>query len=98
LTFFNYKDGVEYDVAIKNFTLKRSAENPMLYYYSITMRGYNIRSSGSLQAGEDLNGRLNDLGLNGVQSSSLLSTIKSVSNSAKAIVGSAANGINLFGR
>jgi hypothetical protein len=98
LTFFNYKDGNEYDVAVKNFTLRRSTENPMLYYYSITMRGYNIRSCGGLKTLEDLNQRLNDLGLNGVKSSSLLSTISSVSNSAKAIVGSAANGINLFGR
>ena len=98
LTFFNYKDGVEYDVAVKNFTLRRSAENPMLYYYSITMRGYNIRSSGGLADFPDLNQRLKDLGLDGVQSSSLLSTIKSVSSGVKAIVGSAANGINLFGR
>jgi hypothetical protein len=98
LTFFNYKDGNEYDVAVKNFTLRRSTENPMLYYYSITMRGYNIRSCGGLKTLEDLNQRLNDLGLNGVKASSLLSTISSVSNSAKAIVGSAANGINLFGR
>ena len=98
LTFFNYKDGVEYDVAIRNFTLRRSAENPMLYYYSIVMRGYNIRSSGSLKVTDDLNTRLVDLGLNGVKSSSLLSSIKSVSDSAKAIVGSAINGVNLFGR
>ncbi len=98
LTFFNYKDGNEYDVAIRNFTLRRSAENPMLYYYSITMRGYNLRSSGSLKVSDDLNQRLNDLGLNGVKSSSLLSSIKSVSDGAKAIVGSAVNGVNLFGR
>jgi hypothetical protein len=98
LTFFNYKDGNEYDVAIKNFTLRRSAENPMLYYYSITMRGYNIRSCGGLKALEDLNQRLNDLGLNGVQSSSLLSTVSGISNNAKAVVGSAVNGVNLFGR
>jgi hypothetical protein len=98
LTFFNYKDGNEYDVAIRNFTLRRSAENPMLYYYSITMRGYNIRPCGGLKNLEDLNQRLNDLGLNGVQSSSLLSSVKGVSDAAKAVVGSAINGVNLFGR
>ncbi len=99
LTFFNYKDGNQYDVAIKNFVLRRSAENPMMYFYSITMRGYNIRSVGvKLQATEDLNQRLADLGLNGVKSSSLLSSIKSVSDSAKAIVGSVVNGANLLGR
>jgi hypothetical protein len=98
LTFFNYKDGVEYDVAVRNFTLKRSAENPMLYYYSITMRGYNIRPNGSQIPTEDLKNRLEDLGLAGVNSSSLLSSIKSVSSNAKAILGSAVNGVNLFGR
>ena len=98
LTFFNYKDGNEYDVVVKNFTLRKSAENPMLYFYSITMRAYNIRSCGGLKDLEDLNQRLDDLGLNGVKSSSLLSTIKGVSDAAKAIVGSASNGINLFGR
>lgn len=98
LTFFNYKDGNEYDVAIKSFVLRKSAENPMLYYYNITMRGYNIRSSGSIKAGEDLQQRLVDLGLDGVKSSSLLSKIKDISSSAKAAVGSVVNGVNLFGR
>jgi hypothetical protein len=98
LTFFNYKDQNEYDVAIKNFTLRKSAENPMLYYYSITMRGYNLRTSGSSLASEDLNKRLSDLGLDGVKSSSLLSDIKSISSSAKAVVGSVLNGSSLLGR
>lgn len=98
LTFFNYKDGNEYDCVVKNFTLKKSADNPMLYFYSITLRGYNIRPCGGLKSLEDLNQRLNDLGLNGIKGSSLLSTIKGVSDAAKAIVGSASNGINLFGR
>lgn len=97
LTFFNYKDGNEYDVAVKNFTLRRSAENPMLYFYSITMRGYNIRACGGLKNLEDLNLRLVDLGLNGVNSSSLLTNIKSVSSSAKAIVGSAIAGFKGLG-
>lgn len=98
LTFFNYKDGNEYDVAIQNFILRRTVENPMLYYYQITMRAYNIRPSGGLKSLEDINQRLIDLGLDGVKASSLLSTIKDISNSAKAVVGSAVNGVNLFGR
>jgi hypothetical protein len=98
LTFFNYKDQNEYDVAIRSFTLRKSAENPMLYYYSITMRGYNLRTSGSLTASEDLQARMADLGLDGVKSSSLLSSIKSVSSSAKAVVGSVLNGSSLLGR
>jgi len=99
LTFFNYKDGNEYSVVVRNFVLRKSAENPMMYNYQIVMRGYNIVSSGKgLQQLEDITGRLQDLGLNGVKSSTLLTSIKNITNSAKAVVGSAANGVNLFGR
>jgi hypothetical protein len=99
LTFFNYKDGNEYSVVIRSFTLRKSAEDPMMYNYSIVMRGYNMVSSGKgLQQQEDLTRRLQDLGLNGVKSSTLLTQIKNVSNAGKAVMGSAANGINLFGR
>jgi hypothetical protein len=98
LTFFNYKDGNEYDVAIRSFVLRKSADNPMLYFYSITMRAYNIRSSGESLPNEDINQRLKDLGLDGVKSSSLLSTIKSISGNAKAVVGSVVNGASLLGR
>lgn len=99
LTFFNYKDGNEYNIVVRNFTLRKSAENPMMYNYSIIMRGYNVTSSGKgIQQQEDLSQRLTDLGLNGVKASTLLTSIKSASNAAKAVVGSAANGINLFGR
>lgn len=98
LTFFNYKDGNEYDVAVKSFVLRKSADNPMLYFYSITMRAYNLRTVGSPLPSEDLNQRLADLGLSGIKSSSLLSTIKGISSDAKAVVGSALNGVNLFGR
>jgi len=98
LIFFNYKDGNQYNVAVRNFTLKRSAENPSLYYYSINMRGYNINSADGNVGSDDLSQRLVDLGLNGISSSSLLSNIKSVSSDAKAVLGSAKNGVNLFGR
>lgn len=99
LTFFNYKDGNQYSVVIRNFQLRRSADNPMLYNYSIVMRGYNLASSGNdLAQLENLSQRLKDLGLDGVKSSTLLTRVKGVSNAAKAVVGSAANGVNLFGR
>jgi hypothetical protein len=97
LTFFNYKDNNQYDVAVKSFVLRRSAENPMLYYYSIQLRGYNLRSVGPT-VDEDLSKRLKDLGLNGVDSSSVLGDIKSLSNQAKSIIGSALGGINVLGR
>jgi hypothetical protein len=99
ITFFNYKDGNEYSVVIRGFQLRKSADNPMLYNYSITMRGYNMVSSGKgLQQLENITQRLQDLGLNGVKSSTLFSQIKGATNAAKAVVGGAANGVNLFGR
>lgn len=98
LTFFNYKDNNEYDVVIKNFTLRKSAENPMLYYYSITLRGYNIRSANANTANDSIAQRLKDLGLNGVDSSSLLATIKGTANKVKGVLGPLGAGINILGR
>ena len=97
LTFFNYKDNNQYDVVVKGFTMRKSADNPMLYYYSIQLRGYNLRSV-SDKVNEDLSRRLKDLGLNGVDSSSALGDIKSISSKAKGIIGSFVGGINVLGR
>lgn len=97
LTFFNYKDNNQYDVVVRSFNMRKSAENPMLYYYSIQLRGYNLRSITS-PIDENLAQRLKDLGLNGVDSSSLLGDIKSISSQAKSIIGSFVGGINVLGR
>lgn len=97
LTFFNYKDNNEYDVVVRSFTLRKSADNPMLYYYSIQLRGYNLRSIGR-QIDEDMKKRLADLGLSGVDSSSVLGDIKSLASGAKGILGSLSGGINVLGR
>jgi hypothetical protein len=97
LTFFNYKDNNQYDVVVRNFTMRKSAENPMLYYYSIQLRGYNLRSITS-SVDESLTRRLQDLGLNGVDSSSILGDIKSLSSGAKSVIGSAVGGISVLGR
>jgi len=98
LTFFNYKDNNAYDVAIRSFTLRRTAENPMLYYYSITMRGYNIRKCDDKLDSEDLSGRLRNLGLDGINSSGTVFTnVKNISNNAKNALGSLQNGIKIFG-
>lgn len=98
LIFFNYKDNNQYHVVVRNFTLRRSAENPMIYYYSIQMRGYNLRSAGKEDIKEDINDRLEALGLNGVKSSSLFGSIKSISNTVKSGVGIVRGGIGAFGR
>lgn len=97
LTFFNYKDNNQYDIVVRGFTMRRSADNPMLYNYSIQLRGYNLRSV-SDKVDEDLTKRLQDLGLNGVDASSVLGDIKSLSSKAKGIIGSAVGGISVLGR
>lgn len=97
LTFFNYKDNNQYDVVVRNFVLRRSVQDPMLYFYSIQLRAYNLRPITN-PIDEDLNQRLKDLGLNGVNSSSLLGDIKSLSSDVKSIVGSAVGGISVLGR
>lgn len=99
LTFFNYKDNNEYDVVVRGFTLRRSVENPMLYYYSITLRGYNLRKAGGTGPDQsDLSKRLADLGLDGVQSSSRLGDVKKAASDIKAILGSLGAGLNTLGR
>ena len=97
LTFFNYKDNNQYDVVVKSFTMRRSADNPMLYYYSIQLRGYNLRAITS-PVNDSLTQRLADLGLNGVDSSSVLGDMKSLASQAKGVIGSLAGGINVLGR
>ena len=44
LTWLNYKDGTKMDCVINGFTMVRSASNPFMYEYSISMRCYNLRS------------------------------------------------------
>lgn len=97
LTFFNYKDNNQYDVAVRGFTMRRDVNNPMLYYYSIQLRGYNL-SPISSPIDDSIAQRLADLGLNGVDNSSILGDIKSISSQAKGIIGSFVGGISVLGR
>lgn len=97
IVFFNYKDGNQYNVVIRNFTMRRSADNPMLYYYSITMRGYALSGLKGKPDVDNQAQRLRELGLDGVSGSSLLGDIKKKSNSAKGILGAAAGGVNVLG-
>lgn len=98
LTFFNYKDNNQYDVAVRGFTMRRSIDNPMLYHYSIQLRGYNLKTADATTIDEDLKRRLKDLGLDGVDGSSVLGDMKSLAGQAKSIIGSAVGGINVLGR
>jgi len=64
LKFISYKDNQEYTGAILRFELTRSAENPMLYNYSIQFRAYALSSVGF----SDISGtsdRKKTLGLDG---------------------------------
>ena len=97
LTFFNYKDNNQYDVVVRSFTMRRSVQDPTLYYYSIQLRGYNLRSITS-PINDSLTQRLKDLGVNGIDSSSVLGDIKTLSQGAKSIIGSAVGGISVLGR
>jgi len=84
LSFLNYKDGLKYDVAIQSFTLTRSAENPMLYNYSIKMRGYNLRSVNRKEASQN---QKDKLGLGDIKGQSLFSSITSVVGNAATLLG-----------
>ena len=96
LLFLNYKDNCRYTCAIQRFVLRRTAENPMLYYYNITLRAYNIEPLNALTT--DIDNRLASLGLNGVASSSLLSETKSLSNDAKQLFGASLGGVSILGK
>lgn len=101
LVFFNYKDNNEYSVVIKSFTLRRDKENPMMYFYSISMRGYNltkINESERVNKNSEITELLTNLGLDGVQGSLFLSKAKEIASQTKEVLGSVANGLNQLGR
>jgi hypothetical protein len=101
LVFFNYKDNNEYNVVIRSFTLRRDKENPMLYLYSIAMRGYELKglteSSGAKQTITQKES-LEMLGLDGVNGSAFLTKAKEMASNARSILSSVANGANQLGR
>lgn len=97
LWFVNYKDNNRYKCSIQRFILKRSASDPMLYNYSIVLRAYEVQNVSDKVTGV-FAARIRDLGLNGVDDSSIFSTVKDISNTSKGIIGSLAGGINLLGR
>lgn len=101
LVFFNYKDNNEYNVVIRSFTLRRDKENPMLYNYSIQMRGYDLKSidnSDGVNSVANPSDLLKALGLDGVKGSTLLTDIKAKALAARGILSSVANGVNQLGR
>lgn len=63
LSFVNYKDNNQYDVAVQTFQLTKDAQDPMLYNYNIVMRAYNLRTADELDTASDLGERIEELGL-----------------------------------
>lgn len=100
LVFFNYKDNNEYNVVIKSFILRRDKENPMLYYYNITMKGYHLKGVDAANRldNKSQNEMLEALGLNGVKGSTFLGKAREIASQARGILGSVANGVNQLGR
>lgn len=83
LQFVNYKDGVKYDAVIQSFTLNRSADNPMLYNYSIKIRGYNLRDVDASPTESD---NLSRLGLGDYKGQSAFSSLTSAAGSAATLI------------
>lgn len=98
LVFFNHKDNNEYSVAIKSFTLRRDKENPMLYLYSIVLRGYDLKGIGAPDKLESNRDILTTLGLDGISGSVFLAEAKKRALGARDILNSVANGVNQLGR
>jgi hypothetical protein len=84
LQFINYKDNQMYDVVPVGFTLVRSADNPMLYNYSIKLVAFNLRSaSADLKIDDNAFNEAfkNQIGLNGLNGS----TFSKFANKARAV-------------
>jgi hypothetical protein len=98
LTFINFKDNNQYDVAISTFNLTRDASNPLLYNYNIVMRGYNLRTAGKdVLAKTDVDQRSKILGLTDVKSGSIFSKMANKVKKAKDAAYSAIGGAKGFG-
>jgi hypothetical protein len=97
LMFFNYKDNNKYLCSIQRFVLKRSADQPMLYNYSIQLRAYKIQRLNADEKEIDLSSRLKELGLDGVDNSSVFSKVKSASKGVKDVIGAAIGGTSILG-
>lgn len=97
LTFINYKDNNQYNVAIQNFQLVRDVSNPMLYNYNITMRAYNLRSADSKDIELDVKDRLAELGLDGLETTSIATKLANKARQAKNAAYSAVAAAKGFG-
>lgn len=95
LLFISYKDGVQYSCIIQSFSLERSADNPLLYNYSIRLRAYNAKSvSTKGNVVSDISGAAGLLD----DPKSVASKIKNGMGKIKNIANGALSAIGTFGR
>jgi hypothetical protein len=94
LYFLNFKDNNQYSCAIQRFVLERSAENPMLYNYSIQLRAYNLKQLSSAES-FSLADRIKELGL--TTKPSILSRFKLTVRNAKSAVNSVGGALTTLG-
>lgn len=97
MEFINYKDNNMYDVAIQQFQLTRDATNPMLYNYNIVMRAYNLKSADSQDIELDIASRAEELGLAGIETTSVFAKIANKARQAKNAAYSAVAAAKGFG-
>jgi hypothetical protein len=97
LVFINYKDNNQYNVAIQSFQLVRDAANPMLYNYNITMRAYNLTTADSKDIELDVSNRLAELGLDGLETTSIAAKLANKARQAKNAAYSAVAAAKGFG-
>lgn len=94
LQFINYKDNNQYSCVVQRFVLERSADNPMLYNYTINLRAYDLRPIVAEQAPE-LRDRFKDLGLDSTLSIAAMSKV--AINSGKGALSSGKGAIKTLG-
>jgi hypothetical protein len=69
----------------------------MLYNYNITMRAYNLRSVDSKDIQKDVSDRLEELGLNGLETTSITTKLANKARQAKNAAYSAVAAAKGFG-
>jgi hypothetical protein len=69
----------------------------MVYNYTIQLRAYKIQGLSVVEQGEASFDRRKNLGLDGVETSSIFGDIRNISNTAKGVFGALSGGLKIFG-
>lgn len=94
LQFINYKDNNQYSCVVQRFVLERSADNPLLYNYTINLRAYDLRPI-TKEPAPKLRDRFKDLGLDSTLS--IAAMAKVAINSGKGALSSGKGAIKTLG-